>query len=183
VMIGGVDADGPFGNQVAYLDISNATPGYWCEVKAWVRNTGSVPFNIIGVSGVLDDANDKGLSFEDLNGSEPGVCKLVDEQGNDSAERQVDPGAAAIINCKVVIDQSTKTCGAWLNGTCKVWTYTLGAEYGWSYHFAVDVCVAQWNEDPSPGGPDDDFRACKYPSSGTHEGPETPALPTPGPTP
>jgi hypothetical protein len=178
-----VDADGPFGNQVAYLDINNATPGYWCEVKAWVRNTGSVPFNVIGVSGVLDDANDKGLSFEDLNGNEPGVCRLVDEQGNDSAERQVDPGNEAIINCKVVIDQGTKTCGAWLHGTCKVWTYTLGAEYGWSYHVAVEVCVAQWNEDPSPGGPDDDFSACKHPSSGTHEGPDTPALPTPGPTP
>jgi hypothetical protein len=51
---------------------------------------------------------------------------------------------------------------------------------GYTYHFAIEVCVAQWNEDPSNGNANADFAACK--ASEQHEGPDTPVLPKPGPT-
>lgn len=181
ISIGGVGDDSDYGNQVAYVDIANATPGYWCKIKGWVSNLGSVPFNIIGINGVLDEENDKGISFYDLNGSAPGVCKLVDHAGRYTPSRQVDPGEEGVVYCKVVVDKGEKVCTDWHYGDCKEWTYVDGAKEGWTYHFAVEVCVAQWNEDPSQGGEEEDLDACKHPSLGIHEGPDTPALPTPGP--
>ncbi len=152
--VGGVGDDSQFGDQVAYVVITEAAPGYSCDIKASLSNTGSVPFNIIGINGVLDAANDQGLSFEDLNGIEPGVCELLDEVGNTTAD-PVDPGEEGIVHCKVVVDPS--------------------AQPGWTYYFAIEVCVAQWNESA-------DFDTCKNPTSGTHEGPDEPVLPAPGPT-
>jgi hypothetical protein len=156
-----IGGDPEFGDQVGNVVITDAVPAYWCEIEASVRNTGSVPFNIIGINAILDAANDEGLSFEDLNGIEPGVCQLIDDLGATTTE-PVDPSEEAIVHCKVVVDP--------------------GAIPGWTYYFAVGVCVAQWNEDPSPGDQTADFEACKHPSTGTHEGPDEPALPAPGPT-
>ena len=153
--IGGVESDAEFGNQVAYVVIKDVRHGYSCDIRAFLRNTGSIPFNIIGINGILDAANDEGLSFEDLNGADPGVCELLDALGNSTTD-PVDPGEEAIVHCKVLVDAS--------------------AEFGWTYYFAIEVCVAQWNEST-------DFDDCKNPPSGTHEGPDEPVLPVPGPTP
>ncbi len=152
--IGGVGDDSQFGDQVAYVVITEAAPGYSCDIKAFLENTGSIPFNIIGINGILDAANDEGLSFEDLNGPDPGVCELLDALGNSTTD-PVDPGEEAIVHCKVVVDPS--------------------AQPGWTYYFAIEVCVAQWNESA-------DFDTCKNPTPGTHEGPDEPVLPAPGPT-
>ena len=153
--IGGVGSDSEFGDQVAYVEIRDAGPGYSCEITAFLKNTGSLPFNIVGINGLLDALNDQGLSFEDLNGIDPGVCELIDELGNSTAERTIDPGQEGSFHCKVLVDTS--------------------AEFGWTYYFAIEVCVAQWNESA-------DFDTCKNPTSGTHEGPDGPVLPAPGPT-
>jgi hypothetical protein len=177
--IGGIGVDSTYGNQVAYVDIENAAPEYWCDVKGWVSNLGSIPFNIVGVNGVLDAKNEDGLSFYDLNPHKPGICKLVDKDGKTTTNAQVDPGKDGIVVCRVVIDKEIKICKRWYHNECKEWTYEDAAKAGWTYHFAIEVCVAQWNENPSTGGAKEDFAACKHPDPGTHEGPDSTTLPTP----
>jgi hypothetical protein len=146
------DVKGGVGTQEAELEITGASAGYWCIITGLVSNTGSVPFNVIGANMIIDHGNEAGLQEGHPPFWFPG-CKLPHE-------RQVDPGGEARIDCKVTVKDK--------------------AEPAMTYYFAIEVCVAQWNEDPSPGGAKDDFEACK--TSPQHEGPDTPVLPTPSPT-
>jgi len=68
---------------------------------------------------------------------------------------QVDPANMSPVSCKVHV--------------------TAAAQDGVTYYFALETCVAQWNEDPALSG--SDFDACK--ASPQHEGPITPTLPAP----
>jgi hypothetical protein len=143
---------GGVGTQEAEVEITFARKGYWCIITGLVSNTGSVPFNVIGAHMIIDNDNEEGLQEGFPPHWFPG-CKLP-------YEVQVDPGGEAEVQCKVSVKET--------------------AEDGMTYHFAIEVCVAQWNEDPSAGGANDDFKACKQ--SPQHEGPDTPVLPTPSAT-
>jgi hypothetical protein len=143
---------GGVGTQEAEVKITNARKDYWCIFSGLVSNTGSVPFNVIGAHMIIDHGNEKGLQ-EGLPPYWVPGCKLPDDL-------QVDPGKDAEVQCKVSVKDT--------------------AEDGTTYFFAVEVCVSQWNEDPSPGGTNDDFNACKQ--SPQHEGPDTPELPAPSET-
>ncbi len=152
--IGDADGTAPdFGNQVAHVRLTNAYRGYRCTVTGVLTNTGSIPFNLVGVNPVLDTANGEGLEFVDLNGEAAGLCVLP-------PSHSVDPASDAAIQCEVTVKNT--------------------AQNQWTYYFAIEVCVAQWNEDPSSGAAQEDFIACK--SNPVHEGPDTPTLPPPGPT-
>lgn len=146
------DVVGGAGTQEAEIKITGAREGYWCIFTGWVGNTGSVPFNIIGAKMIINNGNEAGLQEGFPPHWYPG-CKLPDVI-------QVDPSDDAKIECKVSVKPT--------------------AEHGTTYYFAVEVCVAQWNEDPSPGGSSSDFNACK--NSPQHEGPDTPILPEPDET-
>lgn len=135
------------GTQVATVKITDAYHSYECTVTGPIRNTGSVPFNIVGVRLLINNGNEAGLD-------QLGGCTLP-------ANPVVDPQGVASVACTVHVKST--------------------AQSGYTYYFAIEVCVAQWNEDPSTGGAASDFIACK--TSPQHEGPNTPTLHAPEPPP
>jgi hypothetical protein len=164
--IGDENGDPPegFGDQVAYIDITNAYPSYECTITLFLTNTGSIPFNIIG-SELVIDAEDPieydGCAFEVV---------------------QVDPGEEEQLECTVHILQTAEqnVCSGvtsvgtdgeddWVVVTEDCTDLTIG-----DYSFAIQVCVAQWNEEAT-------FEQCK--SSEQHEGPPDLSTPEPEPTP
>jgi hypothetical protein len=156
--VGSCDIDtAGIGTQIIEVTLSNVYPSYECTVTGLISNTGTIPFNIIGGGAIIDAANAEGIELLE--------CTVP-------AGVQVDP-----INVGGVIGEEPIDCTVHVKQT---------AQQGWTYYFAIEACVAQWNEDPSDldpvDFPDADFEECKNPAVGTHEGPDTPTLPAPHPT-
>ena len=157
VDIGDRATDGDnFGDQVAYVEISNAYPSYECTISLYLSNTGSIPFNIAG--SVLE--RDETDPIEMLN----------DECANPLGELQVDPGGERLITCTVHVlqtaDQNVCVGTTSVGGVDPTfpdvdYTCTVGDGH---YEFAIKVCVAQWNEEATYG---------ECTSSDQHDGPET----------
>ena len=187
-----------FDAQWARVSIENAYPSYQCTIVLALSNTGSIPFNIIGIFASLGD-NADGIEFLDANGDAAGVCVLP------AAGTQVDPPTEiaasneALVKCTVHVKET-----AWQSEGCEFdeWAFDFSifgpgfvedadfeCEVEQTYHFALNACVAQWNEDPSSGLPldpavvpvfdDADYTSCK--DSDQHEGPDEQTPPTPGP--
>jgi hypothetical protein len=137
--------------QVAYIDIVNAYPSYECTVTLQLTNTGSIPFNVIGSElNIFGDA-----PIETLENS----CEF------DLEDPQVDPGEEKELSCTVHVMQEAEQnecTGTTAQGAFPVVTHDCTNEPLVSYSFAIDVCVAQWNEAAT-------FEACK--GSEQHEGP------------
>jgi hypothetical protein len=188
------DAGTEFDAQWARVSIENAYPSYQCTIVLALSNTGSIPFNIIGIGTNLG-SNGDGIEFLDANGDAAGVCVLP------ATGTQVDPPtdvAASneqIVKCTVHVKET-----AWQSENCDYVGFdaarpgylpskVFSCDTEQTYHFVLNACVAQWNEDPSTGLPLDpavvpvfdeaDLTACK--GSGQHEGPDEITPPTPGP--
>lgn len=152
-----------FGNQVADVTITNAYPSYECTITMYLSNTGSIPFNVISAE-------------LKLPANAVGVIETVDDIGDDQCDpatvlqnQQVDPGNELEFPCTVHVtelaEQSTCTDATTTDasGGPTVEGEDCG-DPGTTYQFAIDVCVAQWNEDA-------DAEQCKNPAVGIHEGP------------
>jgi YHS domain-containing protein len=147
-----VEPDGPNAGQIAQVEITNAYPSYECTVTAVITNTGTIPFNIIGGNLIIDPANSQGV--EPLGATPCGFAA-----GTQVDSSNVNPlNTEEAISCTVHVKQT--------------------AEQGWTYYFAIEVCVAQWNENPEDISEDETaFESCK--GSDQHEGPGTPTLTAP----
>jgi hypothetical protein len=172
--------DGPgtseFGAQIAHVKMSNAYPSYECTSTLFITNTGSIPFNVIGSHLTLDKGSENAIEYLGC--------------GFDLTDPQVDPGEEKPVNCTVHVKEEARQSSdcdnsgwsddshPWIPGIlgfAKFKDFQCGNQQ--TYGFDIEVCVAQWNEDPStgnqpaPGVPfdADDFNHCK--DSPQHEGP------------
>jgi hypothetical protein len=143
------------GSQTAFVAITGATIGYQCSITGAVNNVGNVPFQVIGAYMYFTGCTPPSAVVCNSDGlDQVGTCSLVNPN--------VNPSGSGSVACTVHVKPT--------------------ALPGWTYYFGIGVCVAQWNEDPSPSSaPLDDFNACK--SSPQHEGPGTPSPPAPQPPP
>jgi hypothetical protein len=164
----GNDTLNEHGAQVAWVWLYNAYPSYECTITLQLTNTGSIPFNFI--AGVL--------RLPTANAPLRGFC-------NSDGDRQVDPNQEKPIRCTIHVEQSAaqNTCTGATTGTVPGTSIPRvngeNCTTTANYQFALDVCVAQWNEDPSPGDVEADFAACKAAVGGTHEGPDASTFPLP----
>lgn len=153
------DEQAPFGYQEAFVKITNAYPSYECTISLFLTNTGSIPVNVISAELKLPpDAQ--------------GVLETVDASGDDqcdpsvllNGDPQVDPGEEKQLDCTVHVAQVAEqsTCTAETTSTNPVRVGELDCDPIVSYEFAIDVCVAQWNEAATA-------EECK--NSEEHEGP------------
>jgi hypothetical protein len=162
--IGDTDVEFGFGDQVAYVTITNAYPSYECTITLFLTNTGSIPFNIVGASLTLAPSavgNIETIDDAGVNQCDPSALDAV----------QVDPGEEEEFVCTVHVTQTadqsvcTGTTGEGVDDSdaavFPVVTETCTTTV--SYEFAINVCVAQWNEDAT-------FDECK--NSLQHEGPD-----------
>jgi hypothetical protein len=165
--------DTDYGNQVATVLIENAYPSYECTVTLLLTNTGSIPFNIIGAVLTIP----QGSPLETVDEGDVDRCNT-----NPAEPIQVDPGQEQEFSCTVHVAQTAAQSSGCENDE---WDddlvdgqpgFALAADFlcttTVTYSFDIEVCVAQWNEDPSTGDQADDFAACK--ASLQHEGPGGP---------
>jgi hypothetical protein len=170
--IGDVNGKPPtgFGDQVAYVTITNAYPSYECTITLYISNTGSIPFNIVSADLILPPGLDG--EIETVTAGDPGVDQC---DPSTLVDAQVDPGDEEPFTCTVHVAQNAEqsTCtGAFTtddSGGPTVEGEDCG-DPGTTYEFAIDVCVAQWNEDPTA-------EQCKAPDPGIHEGPPATTFP------
>jgi hypothetical protein len=158
--------------------IINGYPSYECEIVLFLSNRGSIPFNIIGANFTNAD---------ETAGGDPAL-ETSEECFSTGTDPQVDPGEERRISCIIHVLQEAEQndCTASSETSTVVGGVVVsGIECSGPgdsplvvYDFSLEVCVAQWNEDPStgttPNGPFDeaDFLACK--TSIQHEGPTGP---------
>jgi hypothetical protein len=162
----------PGGIGTAVVTLENAAPGYSCRIQGVLTNNGSIPFTIVGANTILDSLNGAGLEFVDLNGTAPGKCTLTGTSGPgpgpaarpsqdqprlQQASQQVSPGKDAFAECQVRVKE--------------------GAEPGYTYYFAIELCVAQWSNTPPSATGTAELTACK--TSAQRDGPVTPVLQVP----
>ncbi len=153
-----------WGDQWADVTIKNAYPSYECTITLFLTNTGSIPFNIISAN-IVQPVGQDALETVDAAGFDQ--CDL-----SALANVQVDPGEEQEFNCTVHVKEiaaqsdctgTTDTTPGWV-----VVTENCDPATQVTYQFALDVCVAQWNEAASP-------EQCKDPVGtglgGIHEGP------------
>jgi hypothetical protein len=151
----------PWGNQQALVTIENAYPSYECTVTLYLTNTGSIPFNLISANLVLPS-------------NALGVIETVDAQGVDLCDPaallddpQVDPGEELPFDCTVHVGQTAEQSDCIGKTAYVPWPvvdHSCDPATLVSYEFAIDVCVAQWNEAATA-------TECK--NSAQHEGPGT----------
>lgn len=158
------DPSAPFGFQEAFVRITNAYPSYECTVTLFLTNTGSIPFNVISADLVLPAASQGIIETVDLGGADlcdPSVL-LQDPQ--------VDPGQEKQLDCTVHVAQIAEqsTCTADTTSTNPTIVDNVNCDPTVSYDFAIDVCVAQWNEAATAD-------ECK--NSEQHEGPPVTTFP------
>jgi hypothetical protein len=148
--------------------ITNAYPSYECTVVLWLSNTGSIPFNIVGADLTADvRALEVATGCFDLG---------------DAEDPQIDPGLDREISCTIHVLQTAEQndCSAesdTSSGDVVVFDVSCSppgdATELVSYEFALEVCVAQWNEDPEEiSETETAFESCK--NSDQHEGPDDP---------
>jgi hypothetical protein len=162
--------EGSFGDQIAYVTIHNAYPSYECTITLYLTNTGSIPFNIVGANltmeeeaeGIIETVNAAGVDLCDVDATE---------------DTQVDPGNELAFSCTVHVSElaAQNVCtGTTAQSTTTppfpVITETCTNTPLPTYDFAINVCVAQWNEETT-------YENCKNPDPGTHEGPEEVTFP------
>jgi hypothetical protein len=163
--------EGSFGAQVAYVDIVNAYPSYECTITMFLTNTGSIPFNVIGAQlklppeavGIIETgAVNAAGNIVDL--CDPSILQDV----------QVDPGQELRLPCTVHVTEraAQSTCTGAITTTASggPTVENENCDPATTYHFAIDVCVAQWNEAATPA-------QCKNPVPGIHEGPPETTFP------
>jgi hypothetical protein len=170
--IGGVGDLERFGDQVAYVTISNAYPSYECTITLYITNTGSIPFNVISATLVLGPGAAGVIETEACDPADPDCEDLIDlcdpnqffldEQG--VLDPQIDPGEERAFECTVHVTQEAEQsdCTGVTTEEGFVSVDETCADPPTTYVFAIDVCVAQWNEDA-------DAEECK--TSDQHEGP------------
>jgi hypothetical protein len=154
-----------FGDQVAYITIFNAYPSYECTVTLFLSNTGSIPFNLISADLILAPESEGIIETVDATGED--VCDPNPLEGT-----QVDPGTELEFSCTVHVTQiaDQQDCTGAITtdesgGPTVEEELCTGLE---PYRFAIDVCVAQWNEAA-------DAASCK--GSEQHEGPDSTVFP------
>jgi hypothetical protein len=177
--IGDINGDDPtttppgYGNQVAYVTLTNAYPSYECTVTLALSNTGSIPFNLVSADLILAPESEGIIETTAVGVDGPvDVCDPNPLEGT-----QVDPGTELLFTCTVHVTQiaAQSTCTGATTTTASGGPTVEGEDCGdpgTTYRFAVDVCVAQWNEEPTA-------EECKSPLVGTHEGPPTTTFPAP----
>jgi hypothetical protein len=131
------------GTQIAVVAITNGYPSYECTITGAVSNTGTIPFDIIGANLIINNGNELGLN-------------QLGEACTTPADPQVDP--VPVTDPLTPFEEGDVSCTVHVLQT---------AEQGWTYYFAIEVCVAQWNEGVAFGT---DFNECK--DSDQHEGPD-----------
>jgi hypothetical protein len=159
-----------FGDQVAYVTITNAYPSYECTLVMFLTNTGSIPFNVIGA--------DLKLPPEAVGIIETGAVSATGEIVNvcdpsNLQDVQVDPGEELPFRCTVHVTQraAQSTCTGAITTTASggPTVENENCDPATTYQFALDVCVAQWNEAATAAD-------CK--ASLQHEGPPETTFPT-----
>lgn len=138
------DPTGQWGDQVATIKIGNAYPSYECLIEAWVLNTGTIPFNMIGFATDVP----RPLELLPIPGVDT-VCLLEGADPTGIDPRQVDPGDVGRLVCRVHVMQEAEQSNIVTGDVVE-------------YEFQLKVCVAQWNEEAT-------FDECV--SSPQHEGP------------
>ncbi len=152
-----------WGDQWADVTIRNAYPSYECTITLFLTNTGSIPFNIISATLVQPVGQD---TLETVDAAGVDQCDL-----STLANVQVDPGEEQEFNCTVHVKQIAEQSECSGTTAFVLWVVVTedcdpGAQV--TYQFAIDVCVAQWNEAANA-------TQCK--TSPQHEGPPVSTFP------
>jgi hypothetical protein len=156
--------------QVIHFEVHNAYPSYEADCEVEFKNTGSIPFNVVGFA-IIPGAGLENCDFiVNLTQSKVLLCDELKIGYFDNVGLQVDPGdqlgSSLRIHLEQGADQSTCTGETTIfdppgaappfpvvDPTCTDLV---------TYEFDVKVCVAQWNEDAT-------FAECV--DSLQHEGP------------
>jgi len=139
----------PSDHQILHFEILNGYPSYEADCEYHFKNTGSIPFHVIGVL-VDPDAGLTGCGA-DLDPDPANVIILCDQVKIgyfDNVGQQVDPGQERSGSLKVHVEQPARQsdCTATTEGVTQIHIVGVQCTRLVNYEFFIKVCVAQWNE-------------------------------------
>lgn len=158
--------------QILHFVVSNAYPSYEADCQYHFKNTGSIPFNVIGAA--VSGGGDLTGCGGDVD-PDPQVIQIECDQMTigyfDNIGRQIDPGQEQSGSLKIHVKQAAgqSDCTAQSTdipgGAPAVIVHSISCDEGSlvRYDFKVKVCVAQWNEAAT-------YEQCV--ASPQHEGPQ-----------
>jgi hypothetical protein len=139
--------------QILHFQVQNGYPSYEADCEYHFRNTGSIPFNVIGA--VIDGNSGLTNCVSSIVGGTVFLdCDQLTVGYFDNIGDQVDPGEEKSGSLKVHVKQAAEQsdCTAQSTdipgGNPAVIVHSIQCDPATlvSYEFDVKVCVAQWNE-------------------------------------